>query len=317
MPHRPAFQTLAVFAFVGTLAAAAQAGDLYVAGESGLIWHLDTETGVVDHPIAGGGPVEGMAIQGRDIVVATSDSRVFRIDLDTGITKDGFLTQGGRPLSLTRWGNTLYLTTTTGDMQWLDAADGSLIDTYYISDPLQATLLFGNTIFTGSWSTAVYASPVGEMNFNFFTACGGSVNSMTTDGSDLIIGTLEGFVYFYDATTGNYRGTFHVASDSVGIAYVDGRVFIAGSDGKIHRMHPATGAIEHVYDTGLAITAMVADEPCEADFDGDGTVTTLDFLAFLNAWNAMDGSADMDENGEVNTQDVLVFLNAFTAGCDN
>ena len=316
MSRRTTTQNLVTFALAGTLAAAVQAGDLYVAGEHGLIWHLDTETGVVDHPIAGGGPVEGMAIQGRDIFVATSDSRVFRVDLDTGITLDGFLTSG-QSLSLTRWGNTLYLTTINGDMQWLNAADGSLIDTYYVNDPLQATLLFGNTIFTGSWSTAVYTSPVGDLSFEFFTACGGSVNSMTTDGIDLIIGTLEGFVYFYDATTGNYKGTFSVASDSVGIAYVDGRVFIAGSDGKVHRMHPATGAIEHVYDTGLAITAMIADEPCQADFDGDGTVTTLDFLAFLNAWNAMDGSADMDENGEVNTQDVLVFLNAFTAGCDN
>lgn len=315
MSRRPTPQSLVAFILAAGLAATVQAGDLYVAADLGLIWHLDTQSGVLDSPVAGGGPVQGMALQGRDVFAATSDSKIYRVDLDTGITQDAFLTQGS-PLSLTRWGNTLYLTTDLGDMQWLNADDGSQIDTYYVNDPLQATVLFGNTIYTGSWSTFVYAAPIGDLSFNFFTACGGSVNSMTTDGTDLIIGAREGTVYFYDAQTGAYKATFGVSSDCVGICYSDDRLFIAGSDGKIHRMNPTTGAIEQVYDTGLAITAMIADEPCAADFNGDGIISTLDFLAFLNAWAAQDPSADMDGNGSVNTQDVLVFLNAFTAGCD-
>jgi hypothetical protein len=314
MHHRSTRHNLVSIAFAGVLAASAAAGDLYVAGDQGLIWHLDTASGVLDNPIAGGGPVQGMALQGRDVLAATSDGRIFRVDLETGVTKDGFLTQGS-PLSLTRWGNTLYLTTDLGDMQWLDAETGSIIDTYYTNDPLQATVLFGNTIFTGSWSTFVYTAPIGELDFQFFTACGGSVNSMTTDGTDLIIGAREGTVYFYDAQTGGYKATYAVASDCVGISFIEGRVFIAGSDGKVHRMDPSNGSIDRVYDTGLDITAMVAAEPCAADFDGDGTISTLDFLAFLNAWVAQDSTADTDGNGVINTQDVLVFLNAFTAGC--
>ena len=54
---------------------------------------------------------------------------------------------------------------------------------------------------------------------------------------------------------------------------------------------------------------------CPGDFDGDGSVNTLDVLAFLNAWAAGDQSADTNGDGSVNTLDVLAFLNLWAAGC--
>ncbi len=57
------------------------------------------------------------------------------------------------------------------------------------------------------------------------------------------------------------------------------------------------------------------DTCCLADFDGDGTVNTLDVLAFLNAWAAGDSAADINGDGVVNTLDVLEFLNLWNAGC--
>ena len=54
---------------------------------------------------------------------------------------------------------------------------------------------------------------------------------------------------------------------------------------------------------------------CRADFNGDGAVNTLDFLDYLNAFNAGDPAADFDENGQVNTRDFIAFLNAFSEGC--
>lgn len=54
---------------------------------------------------------------------------------------------------------------------------------------------------------------------------------------------------------------------------------------------------------------------CPADFNGDGNVDTLDFLAFLNAFNSGDPRADFNEDGSVNTLDFLAYLNAFAAGC--
>lgn len=61
--------------------------------------------------------------------------------------------------------------------------------------------------------------------------------------------------------------------------------------------------------------ASTAADPCIGDFNGDGTVNTLDVLAFLNAWTAGDPSADINGDGNVNTLDVLAFLNAWVAGC--
>ena len=56
-------------------------------------------------------------------------------------------------------------------------------------------------------------------------------------------------------------------------------------------------------------------ERCEPDFNGDGSVNTLDVLAFLNAWSAGDESADVNGDGRVNTLDVITFLNLWAAGC--
>ena len=308
--------TLAALALVVGTAAVASADDLYVAGDSGQIWRFDTDDGTLDNPVSGGdGTVNGLVLQGRDALAASSDGSVYRIDLDTGVIENSFEVQGN-PLTLVRWGDTLYLTTDNGDVQWIEASDGTLIDTYYLHDSQRASVMFGGTIFIGSWSTFVYKSPAGLMNFQFFTVCGGTVNSMATDGIDLLIGTREGTIYVFDATTGDYKVTYPVPSNCVGLEYTDGSLFVAGSDGRIHRMNLATGEIERVYDTGLTITAMARDDACAADFNGDGEVSTLDCLAFLNAWMAQDPSADMDDNGVINTQDVLVFLNAFTAGCE-
>jgi hypothetical protein len=64
----------------------------------------------------------------------------------------------------------------------------------------------------------------------------------------------------------------------------------------------------------LHVSALVPD-PCEADFNGDGTVNTIDFIGFLNAWNGDDNAADFNGDGTINTLDVIGYLNAFTAGC--
>jgi len=55
--------------------------------------------------------------------------------------------------------------------------------------------------------------------------------------------------------------------------------------------------------------------PCTADWNVDGVVNTLDFLAYLNDWTAGKGAADLNADGVVNTQDFLVFLNEWVAGC--
>lgn len=73
-------------------------------------------------------------------------------------------------------------------------------------------------------------------------------------------------------------------------------------------------------DVGVEFHLFVAkyatgDPGCPADFNSDGTVNTLDVLAFLNAWSSGEDSADFNGDGSINTLDVLAFLNAWSAGC--
>ncbi len=76
-------------------------------------------------------------------------------------------------------------------------------------------------------------------------------------------------------------------------------------------------------DTLVAFTygrsAFVADlEPCErclADFDGNGTVDTLDVLMFLAAWSLGEPDADFNDDGLIDTRDVILFLGVWVAGC--
>jgi hypothetical protein len=69
--------------------------------------------------------------------------------------------------------------------------------------------------------------------------------------------------------------------------------------GVIHKGHVTNGSVV----------------PCAADFNYDGAVNSLDFIAFLNAFTAGDPSADFNGDGAINSLDFIAFLNAFTAGC--
>jgi hypothetical protein len=54
---------------------------------------------------------------------------------------------------------------------------------------------------------------------------------------------------------------------------------------------------------------------CYADFDGDGQLTILDFVAYQNAFTSGDDAADCDGNGSLDILDFVCFQNSFTAGC--
>lgn len=55
--------------------------------------------------------------------------------------------------------------------------------------------------------------------------------------------------------------------------------------------------------------------PCVADFDGDGELTVLDLLDFMDAFAMGLRGADVDGDGDVTVLDVLDFLAVFDAGC--
>jgi hypothetical protein len=54
---------------------------------------------------------------------------------------------------------------------------------------------------------------------------------------------------------------------------------------------------------------------CLADFNDDGTRNTIDFLAFLNAWNLGEPTANLFPDDRIDTRDVTAFLNVWVSGC--
>ena len=52
-----------------------------------------------------------------------------------------------------------------------------------------------------------------------------------------------------------------------------------------------------------------------ADFNGDGELNILDFVAFQNAFTSGDPAADCDGSGTLNILDFVCFQQQFTQGC--
>jgi len=62
------------------------------------------------------------------------------------------------------------------------------------------------------------------------------------------------------------------------------------------------------------LTISSAEEDCLADFNGDGSLNILDFVAFQAGFASMDPRADCNEDGSFNILDFVCFQGAFAAG---
>ena len=111
---------------------------------------------------------------------------------------------------------------------------------------------------------------------------------------------VDGGIASQPATSGSFASAFglHVWDNDL---YVGGSFTLVGD--------PAVDVRGIIRRTGC-----VAD--CYADFDGDGSLSIFDFLAFQNAFDAGDLAADCDEDGSLTLFDFLCFQNAFDDGCD-
>ncbi len=77
--------------------------------------------------------------------------------------------------------------------------------------------------------------------------------------------------------------------------------------------------LESPFGSGGAALKL-GDRPCSygtcvADFDGDGSLTIFDFLAYQNAFDAGDFCADLDGDTRLTIFDFLAFQNEFASGC--
>ena len=119
----------------------------------------------------------------------------------------------------------------------------------------------------------------------------------TADGVALLIGSPTGGLALLD-----------LDADPTSAGFVIGTTDLGGGSPAIAGGFAVSMWQDHV--AGFALGAA-----CFADFDGDGSLSLFDFLAYQNAFDAGDLSADCDGDGSLTLFDFLCFQNAFDAGC--
>ena len=75
---------------------------------------------------------------------------------------------------------------------------------------------------------------------------------------------------------------------------------------------------QNVFEAGidhLVVISVGCGNGCAADFNGDGELSILDFVAFQQAFVAGGDDADFNGDGELSILDFVAFQQAFVAGC--
>jgi hypothetical protein len=109
-----------------------------------------------------------------------------------------------------------------------------------------------------------------------------------------------------------FLGSFEVMTGGNGIASFDATVEGQAPEGSLVT---TTATRVATSDTSEFSACVTAEAGCAADFNGDGSLNILDFVAFQNAFVAGDPDADCDGNGALNVLDFVCFQNLFKAGC--
>ncbi len=162
---------------------------------------------------------------------------------------------------------------------------------------------------------------------------------LSPDGSQIVLSSEAPFgepdatttIRTYDPDTGELLAVFDPGIDPDtgerflrsprGIGFgPDGLLYVSSTAADtIVRFDPATGALVDKFAEfdGLTAQAIEFVLTCAsiADFDGDGALTSVDFIAFGNAFDAGNSTADLDGDGTLTLFDYLAFGNAFEAGC--
>lgn len=76
-------------------------------------------------------------------------------------------------------------------------------------------------------------------------------------------------------------------------------------------------SVHVISQVSIAIGEFATSEPCYADINMDGYVDFLDYLEFLNLYEAHDRRVDFTGDGLVDFSDYLEFLNLYGNSCED
>jgi len=155
-----------------------------------------------------------------------------------------------------------------------------------------------------------------------FSLTGASVDAAATPEADAVFEGVPMPWFDWQSNWGSDGAAFTTTPDTVPLAFRNGTgdpIAILANEGRtIATFHmdewDGSTEAERVWENMMNLTLNATG--CRPDLDGDGELTIFDFLAFQNAFDAMDPIADFDGDGEFTLFDFLAFQNEFDIGCE-
>lgn len=318
-------RTLTILA-AACIAQGVSAETILFAGSQGVVHALDTDTGEVSFRGVCSGPVSSMAVHDGSLYLGDTNGVFYTYDVATNIVNGAFVIDSDA--NAMAWlGEHLVVADSSGRLDYVNPTTGEVENSAIITDTDITTIgLDAGGLFVGGHSSLAMRAHIGQDSFQFFAACGSSVQSMAFDTNTMYLsgiaffGAEQGTVYLFDKFEGgvNYSGTYSVDSDVNATVALGGMLYLGGTDGVIHEMDPSDGTITRTFDTGIEIQAMIPESgiiSCPADYDADGDLDFNDVSNFINLFNNQLVPGDTTGDGEFNYFDISRFLTLFRAGC--
>lgn len=143
-------------------------------------------------------------------------------------------------------------------------------------------------IFVGGHGGSVVSGDSAAGGFEFFSLCGGPINSMAIFDNELFLGDTLGRIYKSSLDTGAITGFFDLKSDARAMMVHDGVLLVADSSGEILKVDPVSGDVvgQLTSPTGVLSMTVAGGQLYVAGPDGDvyrGNPDTGEFSYFVCA----------------------------------
>lgn len=275
--HRP-MGTEVVFSTLCTqvVASVALGNDLFLADASGTIWKVST----TDLNIQAFGQAfvsTCLTVHNGDLLAGSADGKVRRIRTSDGAVLST-LTIGGQVHAVIVDGDTLFTGGHDTFIRKGNAAAGPFQVIGACGGQVHSVAINGTELLASAIDGKVYRinKATGQYITQWNLPAGMGSTQIAMDGGYLVAGGADGFLRWFNPTTGAIQFSTAICSEIKGLAVI---------------------------------------KACKADMDRTGGLTANDFGAYLDVYAANSPHADMDGNGRVNANDFMHFMNAYASGC--
>ncbi len=308
------------------LSSSVMAEELIVTGLSGIVQTIDLDTGEVGHRGVCTGSVNAMAVADGVLYLGGFFGDVYKFDMATNQVVESFSIPGSTHAMA--WdGARLLIANTDSTIVTIDPATNAIIETRNVpTSDISAMGIDAGGLFVGGENSLALRSPIGASNFQFFAACGSQIKAMGFGPQTMYLvgetfGGNAGTVYTFDKFVGGvtYSGTFATPNVPTAVLEHNGMLYVGGTDGMVHEMHPVTGQIVRSFDLFIEVRGIAPTEglvSCPADYDISGDLNFFDVMAFLQLFSTQRAAGDTNGDGAFDFHDVVFFLDMFHAGCE-